>query len=402
MSKILIIGNGFDLFHHLPTKYGHFMAVMKTIEELKIKEELTFEDLFDKNFKSEFDLELDIIRKEYDTKNIVFNNDKVKEMQDLLKENSWYKHFKNILEIETWIDFENEIENLLCDMSSIFNVLKVNPNNYNYYRKDKINVYNDLTCFGFIKEIRQLEVELKEDYLNIHNRTVKEKQILKKIAISIEQFISIFNKYLTEVIYLFYGKNFNNYSIPHNLINEIYTFNFTPTLERLYGVDNSKIVYLHGKSNQDNQIQNLVLGISEIPFEIKKHKMHDFTKYYQKINKSSNPKFIKISENKTNYLNETVFYIIGHSLDKSDKEYILDLFKFLDFDTKKNSKICVFYYNQIDKENKLNNLFSIIDGETIVNMNKENRLYFVELNQKNIDREFNKQLYKRDMTISIR
>ncbi|WP_052257153.1 AbiH family protein [Flavobacterium sp. AED] len=33
MAKILITGNGFDLFHHLPTKYGHFMSIMKAIEE---------------------------------------------------------------------------------------------------------------------------------------------------------------------------------------------------------------------------------------------------------------------------------------------------------------------------------------------------------------------------------
>ena len=54
MSKILITGNGFDLFHHLPTKYGHFMAVMKTIENLNKNDEFTFEDLFGGYFKNEY------------------------------------------------------------------------------------------------------------------------------------------------------------------------------------------------------------------------------------------------------------------------------------------------------------------------------------------------------------
>ena len=47
MSKILITGNGFDLFHHLPTKYGHFMAIMMTIEEISFSSDIiTFEELF--------------------------------------------------------------------------------------------------------------------------------------------------------------------------------------------------------------------------------------------------------------------------------------------------------------------------------------------------------------------
>lgn len=31
--NILIVGNGFDLSHYLPTKYDHFMDVMGAIEE---------------------------------------------------------------------------------------------------------------------------------------------------------------------------------------------------------------------------------------------------------------------------------------------------------------------------------------------------------------------------------
>ena len=31
--NILIVGNGFDLSHYLPTKYDHFMDVMSAIEK---------------------------------------------------------------------------------------------------------------------------------------------------------------------------------------------------------------------------------------------------------------------------------------------------------------------------------------------------------------------------------
>ncbi|MDC4682127.1 bacteriophage abortive infection AbiH family protein, partial [Acinetobacter baumannii] len=44
--NILIIGNGFDLSHFLPTKYDHFMAVMRSIEECSPTRDMYFEDIF--------------------------------------------------------------------------------------------------------------------------------------------------------------------------------------------------------------------------------------------------------------------------------------------------------------------------------------------------------------------
>ncbi|EPK5973081.1 AbiH family protein, partial [Acinetobacter baumannii] len=52
--NILIIGNGFDLSHFLPTKYDHFMEVMKHIQNFsKPNENMYFQDLFEKLIKKE-------------------------------------------------------------------------------------------------------------------------------------------------------------------------------------------------------------------------------------------------------------------------------------------------------------------------------------------------------------
>lgn len=153
------------------------------------------------------------------------------------------------------------------------------------------------------------------------------------------------------------------------------------------------MIYLHGKINEECGKQNLVLGISEIPQDVKIYKDYTFAKYYQKVSKKSNPIFVEIPEEKSYYDHETIFYIIGHSLDESDKIYIINLFEFLKFDLGKMAKICVFYYDSSDKEKKLKNLFSIIKEEIIVKMDKEKRLYFVELNEQNIEKEFAKKLY---------
>lgn len=261
----------------------------------------------------------------------------------------------------------------------------------------------DFELFQIIKNksIGQIPFSLNEKYINKRKNSIDIKKMLDDLAKSFEDFIVIFNRYLVDVVSAFYTEIKQKSVIPFHLMNEIYTFNYTPTLENVYNVEKSKVVYLHGEINENCTKQNLVLGISEMPKDIKTNKMFDFTKYYQKVRKNSNHKFINIPAENSTKLNGTIFYIIGHSLDESDKEYIVDLFKFLAFDLKKRAKICVFYHNLNDMENKLKNLFNIIDKEVIVNMNKENRLYFVELNEQNIKKEFEKETFKHQ-SIQIR
>ena len=52
--NILIVGNGFDLSHYLPTKYDHFMDVMGAIENWDVsKGEMNFDDLFGALYEKE-------------------------------------------------------------------------------------------------------------------------------------------------------------------------------------------------------------------------------------------------------------------------------------------------------------------------------------------------------------
>ena len=52
--NILIVGNGFDLSHYLPTKYDHFMVAMEAIENWDVsKGEMNFDDLFSALYEKE-------------------------------------------------------------------------------------------------------------------------------------------------------------------------------------------------------------------------------------------------------------------------------------------------------------------------------------------------------------
>lgn len=124
-ENILIVGNGFDLSHYLPTKYDHFMDVMDAIESSN-NDEMSFDDLFAKCREPWF---IAKTKQYYQIENIHLDKEQLIEIKALLRENSWYKYFKNhVQQIKTWIDFELKItEALNCighffhNLDSVFN-----------------------------------------------------------------------------------------------------------------------------------------------------------------------------------------------------------------------------------------------------------------------------------------
>ena len=74
-----------------------------------------------------------------------------------------------------------------------------------------------------------------------------------------------------------------------NKIDQIYSFNYTQTYLDFYN-QATKIDFLHGKSGEK---QNMVLGVSELKGKtLKKIKAYGFTKYHQKLMKSTDYLFL--------------------------------------------------------------------------------------------------------------
>ena len=112
--KILILGNGFDLAHFLPTKYDHFMHAMRNVENHSKDEPITFEALYTDLINNESYFFENTI-KFYKTEDVTLPLKEVKELQNKLNRNGWFQYFKSYIDsgIDTWIDFENEMEVVL-------------------------------------------------------------------------------------------------------------------------------------------------------------------------------------------------------------------------------------------------------------------------------------------------
>ena len=443
-EKIVILGNGFDLRHFLPTKYNHLITILREIGNYNFSDsEVSFSDLFNESFKQKDEFFYNGILNCYDVQNIKFNSDKLKSIQDRLIKNSWFKYLKTVEDskIETWIDFETEINRVLKIISIYFESFNrgdfqkiiysflidrskfyTNNNNINNYFHNKLQ-HNILVNFNLFKVVGGGSYSILNTnfILSIDDEIqyFREKEFFDSIYNSLEEFIGIFNDYLIFIVNKFYDNFLENKkedfikSEDHFLfdnVSKIYSFNYTDTYIKLFkdfddynnklrkvrrtgffrGVD-----FLHGKSieNWGNKLEELeiVLGVDEIENSLKDDKLFQFTKYFQKLHKNTDYLFLDnvikqfekpMTKDEHNY----VFYFWGHSLDISDKDYINDVFKIIKL--RENNKIIVFYHSISAKAELLKNLLAVIQDKNIIeDLMKNKRLQFLESTPENLFNE---------------
>lgn len=349
-ENILIVGNGFDLSHYLPTKYDHFMDVMKAIEDKKLSKPI--EDVFkadvddlptliikvlqiknalnEKNYEMNFDNLFSECREKnfiqqtksiYNTDAIKLDLTKIIEIQYELKKNSWYQYFKNhIQDIKTWIDFEVKIENLLrvfARRTVEIQKLERSEDISNYLNKHKNSELKisdkdlkNLNFFGLtvneqMRMVRSFDLNsgrpLQSTSKNIisinkifcvgHNPVngFSADSFIDHLNSQLNEFIKIFNFYLVEIVQKLNPKTaLNIQSEEWAQPSKIYSFNYTDTYKKNY--KNVKTEYLHGKCGEQ---QNIVLGVSDLDDDgLKALRAYGFTKYHQKLLKDTDYLFI--------------------------------------------------------------------------------------------------------------
>ncbi|MBI1451806.1 MULTISPECIES: AbiH family protein [Acinetobacter] len=433
--NILIVGNGFDLSHWLPTKYDHLMDVMSAIEKSK-SDLMSFDELFSECREDRF---IGKTKEYYLTDNIVIESEQLSHIRILLKENCWYQYFKNhVQEIRTWIDFEQKIESVLkLATKKVIEIESLENNEAIHIYLNGNNTSKALINAKDLKKLNFFEFSCKENmsivrsrhlisgkplqtstdvFLNINKKFCYGGEVengfdpstfLDFLNNQLESFIVIFDLYLDLIIFqLAPAGTFDIKSKDWIEPDKIFSFNYTNTYQRIY--DSIIVDYLHGSHGE---FQNIVLGVSDLEDDnLKKLKAFGFTKYHQKLFKDTDYLFLdefknkifnqrekildatnrkkgeirnahlKIIEteilglNKNNNL-DLNFYIWGHSLDVSDKDYIIDLFSLND-DMDRNVRVTVYYFDKNAKFALLNNLLAILGKNKVEQWMKNKWLVF--------------------------
>ena len=426
--NILIVGNGFDLSHYLPTKYDHFMLAMKAIEDWKESQgEMGFDDLFSSLYEKETYF-FGYTKAMYKTDETKISVDKIKELKGQLKENVWYQYFSDhVREVKTWIDFEQKIEEVLVAIACFTaDIDKANTHaevrNYlNFNSKEQWKIkeknFNILSFFGLWADEEYVSmatigasVKSKRTNLNTifcHRNDIKNgfnPEFFLELAHSqLEKFIEVFNLYLELIVdKLIPICNVKIEAKEWILPDKIYSFNYTNTYQKFYA-QSADTDFLHGRFGKD---QNIVLGVSELQDEsLKKLKAYGFTKYHQKLFKDTDYLFLDSYKNQIRenllelekhrensyesvqisqaYFNKITqmgkldlnFFIWGHSLDVSDRDYIVDLFSLND-GMDRNVRVMVYYFDKNAKFSLLNNLLTILEKDKVEQWMKNEWLKF--------------------------
>lgn len=335
--KILVLGNGFDLDHNLPTGYKDFLYFCLYI----INSSNAQNDFYDKLTSTQKKYVRLLNRK----KNIK------KHLSDLLENNHLFTYFRGRLaeQGEAWIDLERELRSIVHELESL----------EEDFLRSKLSLY---TTDG---EQRIHEIIQKLGLDAIISGKINELS-LNLIHSKLQKSLRDFCKALEIYIVTFINNTPVN-GISPDIIDfdatDVITFNYSNTYQRVYGGIHLRenINHIHGIAcNNNSEETNIVLGITTPSEEVTINRYVDFQKYFQRITKKTENTYRKwlLSRYANKAQIEVAFF--GHSLDASDSDIIKDLI------CHENTKIIIYYYNDTAHQNIVANLVEILNKRQII------------------------------------
>ena len=320
-KKILILGNGFDLAHGLPTAYKDFMRFCKAVPTILLyKESMSISDAIE-NADIHSKIKAVIGSELNDDAGILENKtiSMLQELNDCIQENIWYTYFEIIEEKmkgDNWIDFEGEISEVVECMDRIIDKLEEEYSNTIFINhiaySEKFKNFSN----NFFSKQRPI----------LSGRKIREMCFndLEKLTRALEIYLSSFVEKI----------DCDKLDIIADIEPEyVMNFNYTHTYERIYGINlrKPKVFHVHGECNVGNSVKenNMVLGIDEY-WEGKDKDIHTnfsvFKKFVQRIRKKTGTGIyttLDSIEYSPILLNsESTVYVFGHSLDKTDKDIL--------------------------------------------------------------------------------
>ena len=366
-KKILLIGNGFDLAHGLPTSYSFFLDFCDKIKETLLFPEFSNDDEWKKDIILNWDIDNSIKSKLFEELNTNNNLNKLFiEIYDNIKSNIWITYFlkkRNQLG-KNWIDFESEISNVVQAFECVRNCTEsgksIPRSEIEGIKVEEVEEFIDIFEGNDSKKF-----QLSYFNLNIFNKCIKQ------MTLDLDSLIRALEIYISGFINKIEGLQKND-DIKDINPDCVLSFNYSNTYERIYGQSNKiKYDYIHGKADINNNVEtcNLVLGIDEY---LEGHDRDEkleflaFKKFYQRIYKSTDSSYMEwIDEIHRNFLITYKLYIFGHSLDKTDKDILALLI------CNDNVQTKIYYHRKSNDDKKelgklIRNLVRVIGAKELI------------------------------------
>lgn len=281
--KILLIGNGFDLAHGLPTAYKDFLKYCTDI-----RQQMFLND-----------------------------NSPLYEAYTHIRYNTWVDYFLNCQSYigENWIDFESEISRVIRALDEA---------RFQTFQGGSVHTLTEKEQ----NTLSSIKNASKKSIYDIYQDVETIDQFTTFLNTELERLIRALEIYITTVI--------NNQEILCRIPDieridpdRVLSFNYSNTYERIYGKGKSvEYDFIHGKALPSHTLEtsSLVLGIDEyLTGEDKNNELQflSFKKYYQRIYKSTGNAYLDwVADIQEQPLLRHILYIYGHSLDVTDKDVL--------------------------------------------------------------------------------
>lgn len=378
--NILVIGNGFDLAHGLPTKYTDFLEWITKYQQFYSystrKRAAGYRETNDsilKYFNKLF----------YDN----MNKDICDEIYRLVYDNIWIQYFQQckMYKKENWIDFESEISEVI----QLFDK-EMHKHSENDTFREAINDYHmEFYCKRGRKDIIAIQSIIR----NLPEE-ITFKEIRNRFLDDLNRLIRVLEIYLCDYADKLVIEK-KSPDIEGLEVDFILSFNYTHIFSKLYSVSSQSkkeiadpFDYLHGEAKINNTIEtnNMVLGIDEYLPKKRKNEETEFIafkKFYQRIYKQTGNEYkrwVEIIKNHVQEIDDKIkkqypvqipynkipnkcrnqLFIFGHSLDITDKDVLREMI------LNDNVYTTIYYPDKKELGRKIANLVKIIGQDELI------------------------------------
>lgn len=380
MSRILIIGNGFDQYHKLPTNYLDFLFFAQNWKKFKEAYDIAEQDgeegdaLIEVPLGEKNELTIDSLL-EFAKHKHIFPVKHIEYLDKYIQANSWYLFFSHIKpEGAKWIDFEAEIQKALYQVEEYYDLLPTLNSGealpqliMSEYMKTVINDFSTKLAKDNPKYKNLSKGLLQRSDIESDKLRTNKMLLLSQMKRELNDFIRCLNYYIADFVTRIKS---GVYSEQIEALSDVYllNFNYTYTYAMVYG--KTRMIEhhpVHGEAKEEN----LVLGISDDAFPDTLDYVY-FQKYFQRIQKRTGSFYRKWINNP---LEPIEVFIMGHSLSKVDKG-ILQYF----FEDVNTSKVTIFYHSQQSYEDMVINLVDMFDKDFVIEKTGDGFIEFVLLN----------------------
>lgn len=383
--NILVLGNGFDLAHDLPTSYRAFLDFTKAYEKYKdvcmagesVKEEWEKADEANREFIVYFANLCDQKKKLF------------VELNELTINNLWLKHFYDVRIKQGWIDFESEISRIIQILESV-----------------RIQVIEGKKAGKLVIHVPKYQEEALQGF-RVDSTIIESLKFVdgtkERLHDDLNRLIRCLEIYLCDYVGNIEIENKHPDIEGLPIIDKVLSFNYTNTYEKVYAKNPYiEYDYIHGRATIENTVDsnNMVLGIDEyLNGDARNENIEfiEFKKFFQRIHKETGCLYRNwvdviesgqaISETiaiykeqektvrETKQVNFHKVFFFGHSLDVTDKDVIRDMI------LSNKVKTTIYYRDKADYGQKITNLVKIIGQDELIKRTggANKSIYFKEI-----------------------